>query len=68
MKFDSLSAFLAMGGYGFYVWLSFAVTLVALLGLVLASVTTKKRLLHEVKQKQARAARRKAAQKLENTL
>ncbi|GAA3538506.1 heme exporter protein CcmD [Zobellella aerophila] len=68
MKFDSLSAFLAMGGYGFYVWLSFAVTLVALLGLVLASITTRKRLLREVQQKQARAARRKAAQKLENTL
>ncbi|ATG73226.1 heme exporter protein CcmD [Zobellella denitrificans] len=68
MKFDSWSAFWAMGGYGFYVWLSFAVTLLALLGLVAATITTKKRLLREVKQKQARAARRKAAQKLENTL
>ena len=68
MKFDSWSAFWAMGGYGFYVWLSFAVTLLALLGLVAATITTKKRLLREVKQKQARVARRKAAQKLENTL
>ncbi|WP_445397169.1 heme exporter protein CcmD [Zobellella sp. An-6] len=68
MKFDSWSAFWAMGGYGFYVWLSFAVTLLALLGLVAVTITTKKRLLREVKQKQARVARRKAAQKLENTL
>ncbi|PSJ44563.1 heme exporter protein CcmD [Zobellella taiwanensis] len=68
MKFDSWSAFWAMGGYGFYVWLSFAVTLLALIGLVVATITTKKRLLREVKQKQARAARRKAAQQLENTL
>lgn len=68
MKFDSWSAFWAMGGYGFYVWLSFAVTLLALLGLVAVTTTTKKRLLREVKQKQARVARRKAAQKLENTL
>ncbi|MBL1378355.1 heme exporter protein CcmD [Zobellella iuensis] len=68
MKFESWSAFWAMGGYGFYVWLSFAVTLLALLGLVVATITTKKRLLREVKQKQARVARRKAAQKLENTL
>ncbi|MFH7565572.1 heme exporter protein CcmD [Oceanimonas smirnovii] len=68
MKFDSWSAFLAMGGYGFYVWLSFAVTLLALLGLVMATINTKKRLLREVSQKQARAARREAARKLENTL
>ncbi|AEY02396.1 hypothetical protein GU3_13215 [Oceanimonas sp. GK1] len=68
MKFDSWSAFWAMGGYGFYVWLSFAVTLLALLGLVVATITTKKRLLREVSQKQARAARREAARKLENTL
>ncbi|MDV2856473.1 MULTISPECIES: heme exporter protein CcmD [Oceanimonas] len=68
MKFDSWSAFLAMGGYGFYVWLSFAVTLLALLGLVVATINTKKRLLREVSQKQARAARREAARKLENTL
>ncbi|PSJ46236.1 heme exporter protein CcmD [Zobellella endophytica] len=68
MKFESWSAFWAMGGYGFYVWLSFAVTLLALLGLLAITITTKKRLLREVKQKQARVARRKAAQKLENTL
>lgn len=68
MKFDTWSAFWAMGGYGFYVWLSFGLTLLALVGLVVATMVTKKSLLRTVKQKQARVARRKAAQKLENTL
>lgn len=68
MKFESWSAFWAMGGYGFYVWLSFAVTLLVLLGQVVVTVKTKKRLLREVSQKQDRAARREAARKLENTL
>ncbi|MFP2770572.1 heme exporter protein CcmD [Oceanisphaera sp. KMM 10153] len=68
MKFDSWSAFWAMGGYGFYVWLSFGLTIFALLALVISTLNTRKSLLRAVKQKQARAARRKAAQKLENTL
>ncbi|GGB45382.1 heme exporter protein D [Oceanisphaera marina] len=68
MKFDTWSAFWAMGGYGFYVWLSFGFTLVALVGIVISTMATKKSLLRAVKQKQARAQRRKAAQKLENTL
>ena len=68
MKFDSWSAFWAVGGYGFYVWLSFGMTILALVALVISTMTTRKSLLRAVKQKQARAARRKAAQKLENTL
>ncbi|WP_417614572.1 heme exporter protein CcmD [Oceanisphaera sp.] len=68
MKFDTWSEFWAMGGYGFYVWLSFGFTLVALVGIVISSMATKKSLLRAVKQKQARAQRRKAARKLENTL
>ncbi|UAA38134.1 heme exporter protein CcmD [Paraneptunicella aestuarii] len=35
MQFDSFSAFLDMGGYGFYVWLAFFVTLVSLVALVI---------------------------------
>ena len=68
MKFDSWSAFWAMGGYGFYVWLSFGLTIFSLVALWVSTMATKKSLLRAVKQKQARAARRKAAQKLENTL
>ena len=68
MKFDSWSAFWAMGGYGFYVWLSFGFTLVVMVGIVMSTMATKKTLLRAVKQKQVRTQRRKAAQKLENTL
>ncbi|MBR9856125.1 MAG: heme exporter protein CcmD [Gammaproteobacteria bacterium] len=68
MKFDSWSAFWAMGGYGFYVWLSFGLTIFVLVALLVSTISAKKSLLRAVKQKQARAARRKAAQKLENTL
>lgn len=31
-SFDSLSAFIAMGGHGFYVWLSVALALLAVFG------------------------------------
>lgn len=32
MKWDSLSAFMAMGGYGFYVWSALALALFMVLG------------------------------------
>ncbi|MDP6773854.1 MAG: heme exporter protein CcmD [Rhodospirillales bacterium] len=35
---DSLSAFLDMGGYGAFVWPSFAITVAVLAGLLVASV------------------------------
>ncbi|WP_448211865.1 heme exporter protein CcmD [Colwellia sp. MEBiC06753] len=34
MQFDSFAAFLDMGGYGFFVWLSFGIS-AALLGLLI---------------------------------
>lgn len=34
MQFNSLSEFFAMGGYAFYVWLSFGVSALLLLGLI----------------------------------
>lgn len=36
MQWGSLAEFLAMGGYGFYVWTSFGVTALCMLGEVLA--------------------------------
>jgi heme exporter protein D len=32
MQWSSLSDFLAMGGYGFYVWVSFGATAVGMIG------------------------------------
>ena len=34
MAFASFAEFIAMGGYGFYVWLSYGATVLALLALV----------------------------------
>ena len=45
MQFDSLQAFLDMGGYAFYVWLAFAVTFFIMLVLVFESVWAKKQLI-----------------------
>ena len=38
MQFDSFSAFINMGGYGFYVWLSFGISTVLILALLINSL------------------------------
>ncbi|MGY3921909.1 heme exporter protein CcmD [Aeromonas jandaei] len=68
MHFASFSDFLAMGGYAFYVWLSFGLTLVCLIGILISTRMKTRSLLGELRSKQAREARRKAAQQMENTL
>ncbi|MCS0542135.1 heme exporter protein CcmD [Aeromonas veronii] len=68
MHFASFSDFIAMGGYAFYVWLSFGLTLVCLVGIIISTRMKTRCLLAELRSKQAREARRKAAQQMENTL
>ncbi|ELV7508330.1 heme exporter protein CcmD [Aeromonas veronii] len=68
MHFASFSDFMAMGGYAFYVWLSFGLTLVCLVGIIISTRMKTRCLLGELRSKQAREARRKAAQQMENTL
>ncbi|MDX2126051.1 MAG: heme exporter protein CcmD [Aeromonas hydrophila] len=68
MHFASFSDFLAMGGYAFYVWLSFGLTLLCLVGIVISTRMKTRALLGELRNKQACEARRKAAQQMENTL
>ncbi len=68
MHFASFSDFMAMGGYAFYVWLSFGLTLLCLVGIVISTQLKTRSLLGELRNKQAREARRKAAQQMENTL
>lgn len=68
MHFASFSDFLVMGGYAFYVWLSFGLTLICLIGIVISTRMKTRSLLGELRSKQAREARRKAAQQMENTL
>jgi len=58
MQFNSFSDFIAMGGYGFYVWLSYGVTALLLIALLLSSLAKDKRV------KQQILARQKREQKL----
>lgn len=63
MKFDSLQAFLDMGGYGFYVWLSYGVSLGLLTLLLISSLSAHKKVKQQIQQKQKREQKlRKAAQ------
>ncbi|TDQ59653.1 heme exporter protein D [Mesocricetibacter intestinalis] len=57
MFFDNWSDFFAMGGYGFYVWLAYAVSFIALLLLTLQSYRAKKRIFAEIRHERQRAQR-----------
>jgi heme exporter protein D len=54
MQFDSFSAFIDMGGYGFYVWLSYGVATALLLILILSSVTGHKQVIKSIAQRKQR--------------
>jgi len=63
MQFESFSAFLAMGGYGFYVWLSYGVSALLLAILYFSSKANNKAIKQQIKQKQKREDKlRQAAQ------
>lgn len=63
MQFDSISAFFDMGGYGFFVWLSYGVTFAALALLVFSSITGHKKIKLQIIQRQKREEKlRQAAQ------
>lgn len=59
--FSSLSAFFAMGGYAFYVWLAVICTLISLGGLLLHTLLQRRRLLAEIRQRQSRERRIRSA-------
>ena len=59
--FSSWPDFFAMGGYAFYVWLAVACTLIPLIGLVLHTFIQRHRLLEDIRQRQSRERRIKAA-------
>jgi heme exporter protein D len=57
MHFSSMNEFLAMGGYGLYVWLSFGLGLLSVAVLWLSSWSTKKSLFQQALKEQARQQR-----------
>ncbi|MBQ4879990.1 heme exporter protein CcmD [Pseudoalteromonas luteoviolacea] len=65
MQFESFSDFIAMGGYGFYVWLSFGSCAVIILGLLFGSLYEGKQLKQQVKSQMAREERIKKAKEME---
>lgn len=54
MQFDSFSDFLAMGGYGFYVWLSFGISAALILGLIFSSILGHKQAINNIASRQLR--------------
>lgn len=58
-QFASISDFFAMGGYGFYVWISYAVTFIAMGGLIWLSRREHKAILAQAKKELAREERLK---------
>ena len=54
MQFDSFSAFIDMGGYGFYVWLSYGVATALLLLLMLNSIMNHKQVIKNIAQQKQR--------------
>lgn len=61
MQFDSVESFFAMGGYGFYVWLSFGLCFLSLLAIAVLSRIRHKQLLKQVLIEKERQARIKSA-------
>ncbi len=57
IQFESWQAFWDMGGYGFFVWLSFGVTLLAVLAIVYETIWAKKQLVKAVNAQLARKQR-----------
>ena len=68
MAFTSIADFFSMGGYGFYVWLSYSMALLSLLILLLNTIHKKKKILKMVEQRLARQQRIKNAQNRQGLL
>lgn len=62
MRFSSFSDFVAMGGYGFYVWLSFGLSFVLLALLIFFSRVSNKQIKTRIAKQHIREQKLKAAQ------
>ena len=57
MAFDSVAAFVHMGGHALYVWLAYAITFAVVAFIALWPVRRTRRFLHEAAMRQRREAR-----------
>jgi heme exporter protein D len=65
MQFDNISAFLNMGGYAFYVWLSYGVSAFLIVILVLSSKANNRKVIKKIAQRQKRELKLRQAAKLQ---
>ena len=68
MFFQSWSDLLNMGGYGFYVWLSYGLSFIAIVALIIQSLMGKSAVLKSVKREQQRESRLQQVQQKGETL
>jgi heme exporter protein D len=54
MQFSSFSDFINMGGYGFYVWLSFGVSALLLILLIISSKAGHQKIIKQIAQRKNR--------------
>lgn len=57
MSFDSFSEFIAMGGHGIYVWLSYAIATVVIVINIVNPVLQKKKVFSDLKRRLRREKR-----------
>ena len=68
MFFQSWSDLIHMGGYGFYVWLSYGLSFIAIVALIIQSLMGKRSVLKSVKREQQRESRLQQVQQKGETL
>ena len=68
MFFQSWSDLIHMGGYGFYVWLSYGLSFIAIVALIIQSLMGKSAVLKSVKREQQRESRLQQVQQKVETL
>jgi len=66
MQFDNINAFFNMGGYGFYVWLSYGSSALFLVGLILLSKANNQNVIKKIVQRQKREKKLRQAAKHQN--
>jgi heme exporter protein D len=57
MQFNSFAEFINMGGYAFYVWLSYGVSVALIIYLIFASIRRNKTVLEQIAMRQKREQR-----------
>jgi heme exporter protein D len=61
MQFSSLADFIAMDGHGFYVWLSYGISIFLLSSLVFFSLSRNKKITQQIQQREKRELKLKQA-------